>query len=198
MNYGELLPVLLKTEAILNNRPLAHYFYQELEDCLSRNHMLFGRSLKVFDPDQGGNEIIPSRKLHNIINYFWDKWRKEYLVNLRECQKIQMKDDNRQVISVRDVVFIEEDKVLIFCSRMEFVERLITGKDGAARGAVARVYKTRRKISRPVFRLHPVENAGNKKKEVNDASGTIVPRNRPIREAAVIRDIKIHFVAGEC
>ena len=118
------------------------------------------------------------------------------MFNLRECQKIQMKGDNRQVISVRDAVFIEEDKVPRFCSRMEFVERLINGKDGAARGAVVRVNKTRRKISRPVYRLHPVENAANKKKEMND--GTIVSRNRPIREAAVIGDIKIHFVAVEC
>ena len=58
---------------------------EKLEDCLSPNHMLFGRSLKLFYPDQGGNEIILSKKLHNIIYHFWDRWRKEYLVNLREC-----------------------------------------------------------------------------------------------------------------
>ena len=95
LNYEELQTVLLETKAILNNRPLTHYFHEELEDFLSPNHMLFRRSLKLFDADQGGNEIIPSKKLHNIINYFWDRWSKEYLVNLRECQKIQMKDDNR-------------------------------------------------------------------------------------------------------
>ena len=72
--------------------------------------MLFGRLSKLFDPDQRGNEIIPSKKLHNIMNHFWDRWRKEYLVNLRECQMIQMKDDNRQVISVGDVVLISSGK----------------------------------------------------------------------------------------
>ena len=72
--------------------------------------MLFGRLSKLFDTDQRGNEIIPSKKLHNIMNHFWDRWRKEYLVNLRECQKIQMKDDNRQVISVGDVVLISSGK----------------------------------------------------------------------------------------
>ena len=85
--------------------------------------MLFGRSLKLFDPDQEGNEIIPSKKLHNI-NRFWNRWRKEYLVNLREYQKTQIKDDNRQVISVGDVVLIEEDKVPRFCWRIGLVERL--------------------------------------------------------------------------
>ena len=33
---------------------------------------------------------------------------------------------------------------------------------------------------------------------MNDASETIVTRNRPRREAAVIGDIKRRFVAGEC
>ena len=136
--------------------------------------MLFGRSLKLFDPDQGENEIIPSRKLHNIINHFWDRWRKEYLVNLRECQKIQIKDDNRQVISVWDVVLIEHDKVPIFCCRMRLVERLVNGKDGAARGAVVRVSKTRKGISRPVNEVYLIESIKNKKKEMNDASETIV------------------------
>ena len=86
-----------------------------MEDCLSPDHMLFGKSLKLFDPDQGGNEIIPSKKPHNIIIHFWDRWKKEQLVNFRESQKIQMKDENRQVISVGDVVLIEEDKLPRFC-----------------------------------------------------------------------------------
>ena len=115
LNYKELQTVSLETEAILNSRPLTHYFHEKLEDCLTPDRMLFGRSLKLFDLDQGGNEIIQSKKLHNIINHFWDRWRKEYLVNLRECQKIQVKDDNTQVISVGDVVLIEENKVPRFC-----------------------------------------------------------------------------------
>ena len=161
LNYEELQTVLLETKAILNNRPLTHYFHEELEDCLSPDHVLFGRSMKLFDPDQGANEIISSKKLHNIINHFWDSWRMEYLVILRECQKIQMKDNNRQVISVGDVVLIEGDKVPRFCRRMRLVERLINGKDGAARGAVVRVSKTHREISRPVNKLYPIESIEN-------------------------------------
>ena len=95
------------------------------------------------------------------------------MVNLSECQKIQMKDDNRQVISVGDVVLIEEDKVSRFGCRIGLVERLIYGKDGAARGAVVRVSKICREISRPVNKLYPIESIENKKKEMNDASKTI-------------------------
>ena len=109
-----------------------------------------------------------------------------------------MKGDNRQVISVGDVVLIEEDKVPRFCWRMGLVEGLINGRDGAARGAVVTVSKTRREISRPVNKLYPIESIENKKKEMNDASETIVTQNRPRREAAVIGDIKRCFVAEEC
>ena len=48
------------------------------------------------------------------------------------------------MINSGDVVMTEEDKVPRFCWRMGFVERLIYGKDGAARGAVVRVFKTHR------------------------------------------------------
>ena len=73
-------------------------------------------------------------KLRNI-NHFWDRWRKEYLINLRECQKILMEDDNRQVISVGDVVMTEEDKVSRFCWRMGLVEKLILWKRWRRKGS---------------------------------------------------------------
>ena len=37
------------------------------------------------------------------------------------------------------------------------------GKDGAAKGAVARVSKTRREISRAVNKLYPIESIEDKK-----------------------------------
>ena len=79
---------------------------------------------------------------------------------------------------------------------MGLVESLIIGKDGALRGAVVRVSKTRRETSRPVNKLYPIESIKNKRKEMNDASEATVTRNRPRREAAVIGDIKRRFVAG--
>ena len=59
LNYEVLQTVILET----------HYYQEELEDCLKPNHMLFGR-LKLFDSDQGSNGTLPSKKLHNIKNYF--------------------------------------------------------------------------------------------------------------------------------
>ena len=197
LNYEELQTVLFETEAVLNNRPLTHYFHEKLEDCLSPNHSLFRRSLKLFDPDHGDNQIIPSKKLNNIIDHFWYRLRKKHLVNLKECQKTQMKGDNRQVISVWDVVLIDEDKVPRLYWRMGMVNRLIYRKDGSGREAALWVSETRREISRSINKLFPIKSIENKKEEMDDVSETIVTRNRQKREAAAIGDIKRRFVVGE-
>ena len=80
---------------------------------------------------------------------------------------------NRQVISVGDVKLVEEDKVPRFCWRVALVERLIYGKDSPVRGAVVRVLKARREISRPVNKLYPIESIENRKKEMIYANKTI-------------------------
>ena len=90
-----------------------------------------------------------------------------------------MKDDNRQMISSGNFVLIEEDKTPRFCWRKGFIERLIYGKDVAARRAVVRISKARREISRN--KLYHIEIIENRKKEMNDVSETIVTRNCPRR-----------------
>ena len=57
-----------------------------------------------------------------------------------------MKGDNREAISVGDVVLIEEDKVPRFCWRMALVERLIYENNDAPIVAVVRVSKTHREL----------------------------------------------------
>ena len=101
-----------------------------------------------------------------------------------------MKGDNREAISVGDVVLIEEDKVPRFCWRMALVERLIYENNDAPIVAVARVSKTHKELSRPVNKPYLLESIENKKKEMNDASETIETQNHPRRKASVIRDIR--------
>ena len=61
LNYEELQTVLLETEGILNNRSLTHYFHEKFEDCLSPNHKLLGRSLKLFDPSREAMKLFHLR-----------------------------------------------------------------------------------------------------------------------------------------
>ena len=79
---------------MINNRPITYFNEDESESCLAPNHLLFGRTLLLSNSlttdlsYPNPNLIIKPTKLLNIINHFWDRWRKEYLVNLQEHHKI--------------------------------------------------------------------------------------------------------------
>ena len=113
LKYEELQTVLCEVETILNNRQLTYYYSDNTEQCLTPNHMLFGRTIKLFDPepiDITHDINFHSKKISNIINHFWIPWRREYLNMLRENHKITSTNKNHPTISLNDVVLIEERK----------------------------------------------------------------------------------------
>ena len=82
LNYEESQTVLCEVETILNNRPLTYYYSDNTEQCLTPNHLLFGRTIKLFDPEPTDitHDInVHCKKISNIINHFWEGWRREYL-----------------------------------------------------------------------------------------------------------------------
>ena len=92
LNYEQLQTVLLEIETILNNRPLTYYYADENEPCLTPNHMSYGRTLKVCDPETSSDVskmLLPS-KINNIVNHFWDRWKKEYLVICASIRKLNI------------------------------------------------------------------------------------------------------------
>ena len=86
LTYEELQIVLYEVEQIINNRPITYYYSDNEESCLTPNHLLYGRTLKYsnFSCDSAPGELITPKKLDNLLSHFWERWRKEYLVNLRE------------------------------------------------------------------------------------------------------------------
>ena len=84
------------------------------------------------------------------------------------------------------------------CWRMRLVEGLIYGIDGAAsEGSSSESFQNTQGNIKTSEQAVSNWNIENKRKEMNDASETIVTRNGPRREAAVIGDIKRRFVVGE-
>ena len=82
--------VLFEVELIINSTPLIYVHLKTIEKCLTANHLLFGRSLfyssnttsTVF---RNVNVILSTTdKINRISNHFLDRWRHEYVVNLRE------------------------------------------------------------------------------------------------------------------
>ena len=127
------------------------------------------------------NPIIKPTKLQNIINHFWDRWRKEYLVNLREHHKINSYKKNRPTIQLNDVVIIGDANRPRSSWRLAKVQKLIESNDKQIRGAIVRVSKTNKLVTRPVNKLYLVERFSCEDIDVNT--------NKPRREAAVIGEL---------
>ena len=97
--------------------------------------------MRLFDPETSSDVskmLVPS-KVNNIVNQFWDRWKKEYLVNLREYQKIKHPNKYQQTVNVKDIVIVQEDKMPRSPWKVGIVEEVIKGIDGNIREAVVRV-----------------------------------------------------------
>ena len=90
------------------------YEYEELgEETLTPAHLLYGRRLATL-PDEHiekNNDDLKGRLeyLTQRLNHFWNRWQHEYLVNLREYHKSNVKSG--KVIEENDVVLLYEDHV---------------------------------------------------------------------------------------
>ena len=67
---------------------------QFFKTCLTPNYLLFRRQLLLSSNTTStvaANITVLSSttdKVNRINNHFWDRWRQEYVVNLRETQRI--------------------------------------------------------------------------------------------------------------
>jgi hypothetical protein len=149
-------------EAILNDRPIT-YVSSELNDPepLTPAHLLYGRKMTsliqndvVFeDIDLSRSALLKRDKVvTHTISQFWNRWRTEYLLALREQHRNA--GSNNQRIRVGDVVLIHDDGPRIRW-KLAVVEHLIHGNDGLCRAATVRT--TSGVTSRPIVKLYPLE-----------------------------------------
>ena len=89
MNWSHF-PLKL-TEAVLNSQPLTYINAENLNEPLTPSHLLVGfRILTTATPDLSDQndkeDDLPCKVIHlkKVFNNFWKRWRKEYLLELRE------------------------------------------------------------------------------------------------------------------
>ena len=168
LTYEELSTVILEVEAVINNRPLT-YIDEDDKDCiLTPSHLFCGRRMiddrfdagrpQTFDTDCT-EAACRTKQVNSSIEHFWKRWMREYLVELRENHKMQMKKSKFDARK-GDVVLIYEDGVKRNKWKLGVIEEKIIGKDGVARGAVIRKFGgdgSRQIINRPIQKLYPLE-----------------------------------------
>ena len=171
LQYEEIHALIVETEAVINSRPLSFVSSQDLEEPLTPSHLLMGRRLLSdtnntspnprSDEDYNTNPQSLTKRaqfLRRLLNGFWDRWRKEYLIELRSTQASRGNKKYGRRIRQGDVVVHDNNQKRGFW-RLGLVEEL-PGRDGQIRGARIRISVPGRAATiwrRPVERLYPLE-----------------------------------------
>ena len=148
LTYDELVTVLAEVEAVVNSRPIAYVSTADLDEALTPSHLLIGR--RVLDlpdhlyPEPEDFELKPdilsrrNRYLNRLLSRFWEKWMKEYLLELRNAHRYHKGTSQENQVSVGDIVVVHDDLPRGFW-KLGCVEKLLSGRDGTVRGATVRV-----------------------------------------------------------
>ena len=164
----------MEIESILNSRPLSFIASSDLEEPFTPFHLLNGRRLSNL-PDElcfrrvteeytvGTSPVLLNKRLQYLqttLDRFWERWRKEYLINLRERYHYGKQSPNALKIHTGDIVIVHTEQDARGFWRLGRVKELITGTDGQTRGAI--IYTTSRDnrpslLRRPTQRLYPLE-----------------------------------------
>eukprot|EP00794_Sanderia_malayensis_P006427 gene6426-biopygen4756 len=145
-------------------RPLT-YLWEERQ-VLTPSHLMLGRRLTPFSAnlslDSEDNISVDNLTkrfvfLRKKLIHFWNRWKREYLVSLREQHQMNKKPSN--AIGKGDMALMQDDKKKRIEWKLGIVEELIAGKDGEVRGVSIRVSnkgKTQN-LHRPVQKVYPLE-----------------------------------------
>ena len=99
-----------------------------------------------------------------------DRWRHEYVVNLRETQRTSKLNINSLKINVNDIVLVFYEKVPRHFWRIAIVTRVLPSRDSEIRGAIVRIAKTNTILKRPVNKLFAIKNICYGTKQTDKAS----------------------------
>ena len=92
LTYEELLTVLVEVEVVINNRPLTYIEEDDTDAPVTPSHLFCGRPIKT-TADRGEEDIVMIdqrndlttrvRQMEEVVDHFWRRWRREYLIVLR-------------------------------------------------------------------------------------------------------------------
>ena len=210
VTYEELSTLIVEVEAILNSRPLTYVYPDDVEEPLTPSHLMAGRRLlsipddkiSLEDEDKDDHSVLTRREryLALLLGHFWRRWRKEYLLELREHHKMSVRRNNLPQISLGDIVTVMDDEGRLSRSQWKLgkIEELIKSDDGAIRGAKLRFSSKGRRsvqISRPLQKLFSLEvrhmEPVPENAVVTQPAGDV---QRPKRKAAVTGELRRRLV----
>lgn len=167
----QLLTVVKEAEAVVNSRPIV-YAGDDIHShiMLTPAHFLtLNPNIGLPDLDDSDDEFNPNRnaaeklldtwkKGLKLLNKFWQIWRTDYLLSLRERTQMRLKEKRVRypyLAKVGDVVLIKDD-LPRGNWRLGKINELITSGDGEIRTAKV-MLSSNKLIGRPLNLLYPIE-----------------------------------------
>ena len=177
LSFDELVTTLAEIESVINSRPLTYVSAGDMEEPLTPSHLIVGRRIlslpdhlshldDIGDEEFALNPAQLTRRmkhLANILNHFWDRWRSEYLSELREVHSYTAKRQTKSkhsVVSVGDVVVVYDEHLPRGLWKLGKIVSVMKGRDGFIRGATVKIgNKDGQKVllNRPIQLLYPLE-----------------------------------------
>lgn len=229
LTYDELHTLIVEIEAVLNSRPLTYVASEDTEEPLTPSHLLVGyRILTLPDPPVVEEEDpcyspegVTQRASHltKTLQHFWDRWKKEYLLELREFHRVREEKGTAYIVSEGDVVTVYDEGHPRGLWRLGKIEGLVRGADGVVRGVRVRVTSQKgqsKTLRRPLQHIYPLEvcceptrgEMDTSQEETPDGSDpptstsvrtteSSVPRRSTRSAAAQARDRILGFAIGD-
>ena len=125
----------------LNCRPLSYVSSEDYEEPLTPSHRLRGHRImslpnnRSSEAEDSDTDVQPQdldrrrRHLSNVMNHFWKRWRKEYVLELRNLHRNVTQHSSNRVVSIGDVVIVHDEDQPRGKWRIGRVEDLVTGSD---------------------------------------------------------------------
>ncbi len=187
LSHDELLTAIVEIEMVLNSRPLTYISSDDLEEPLTLSHLLCGRRLMNLpdhllteNHESESDEDRPQlnarlKHLNRSLDAFWKRWRREYLLQLREAHR-HHRSTGEPEISEGDIVVVYSEDQPRNRWLLGRVVRAIAGRDSQIRAATVRVCRNGRitTLDRPIQHLYPLEVAVRTDTEPERQDETVV------------------------
>ena len=170
LTLDELLTLVVEVEGVLNSRPLTYVYSDETIEPLTPSHLLNGfRILSLpgpFDVNEIDDDYTPEKvtrranHLARTLEKFWRRWKREYLLELRNFHRAAQPSGMPHSLRVGEIVTIYDDSHPRGMWRLGRIETLIPGTDGIVRGVTVKVTSRSGRpsvIRRPIQHIYPME-----------------------------------------
>ena len=165
LSYDELATVMAEAEACINSRPLTYLSSDLDSELICPAHFLTGTRLTSPPQHTSPKELMTLSDVKQRLRYcevlkthYWRRFKREYLVSLRENYKSFNKNNSSESVKIGDVCLVEDQGPRLKW-KFGLVEDTIVGRDNVIRAAVVKVRGNNGFVTlrRPLQQLYPLE-----------------------------------------